>query len=76
MLAAVRYRGRDGRRRRWFVPLLPLLLLLIPILLIACVYFRISPLGGLRGLGRVVWALPGAVFDLDDGETAFSIHLR
>ncbi|MFJ6699049.1 hypothetical protein ACIQM4_23610 [Streptomyces sp. NPDC091272] len=81
-LVTVRYRRSDGRRRRLFVPVLPVLLVLSPLLLlavsaglVACVVFRISPLGALRGGLRVMWALPGTRFELADGRTVFSVNV-
>lgn len=77
------YRGGDGRLRRWHVPVLPVVLLLSPLLLlallagvIACLLFRISPVGALRGIGRFLWALPGTRIDIDDSETTMRIHIR
>jgi len=82
-LVTVRYRRRDGRRRRFFVPVLPVLLLLSPLLalvvpagMIACVVTRISPVGALRGIGRVLWALPGTRFDIDDGQVSMQVSVR
>ncbi|GIM91190.1 hypothetical protein Ato02nite_029830 [Paractinoplanes toevensis] len=70
-------------RRRFFVPVLPVVLVLAPLLLlavlgglIACRVYRISALGALRGLGRLLWALPGARFEIDDGQTAVRVSVR
>jgi len=82
-LVAVRHRRRDGRPLRLYVPVLPAALLLSPLLLlavlgalVACVVFRISPAGALRGAGRLLWALPGTRIEVDDGQTAFAITVR
>ncbi|GAB2602567.1 hypothetical protein Aab01nite_62360 [Paractinoplanes abujensis] len=82
-LVTVRYRPEADLRHTWYVPVLPVTLLLSPVLvlalvggLIACVVFRINPVAALLGLGRVVCALPGAVFDLADGRTAVQVTVR
>ncbi|MEU4480573.1 hypothetical protein AB0F68_21330 [Micromonospora sp. NPDC023966] len=76
-LVTVRYRRLDGSWLRLYVPVLPVLLLLSPLLvlavlagLVACHLTRISPVGALRGTGRLLWALPGTRIDIDDGPTA------
>jgi hypothetical protein len=82
-LVTVRVRRRTGRRVRLYVPVLPVALLLSPLLLlavlggcVACVVFRIDPLGALRGAGRVLWALPGARFEMTQGRTAVHVSVR
>ena len=82
-LVTVRGHGRDGRRRRLVVPVLPVVLLLSPLLLlvvlagvIACRVNRISPVKALRGLGRLLWALPGTRFHLEHDRTAVQVDVR
>ncbi|GAB2903045.1 hypothetical protein [Streptomyces mayteni] len=82
-LVTARWRRSDGRWRRLFVPVLPAALLLSPLLVlavlggvIACLATRVSPLGALRGAGRVLWALPGTRFEIEDGRMAFLISVR
>jgi len=82
-LVTVRYRRPDGRWRRLYVPVLPVLLVLSPLLLlavlaglVACVIFGVSPVGALRGTGQLLWALPGARFELTEGRTAFLVRVR
>jgi hypothetical protein len=82
-LVTVRYRRHDGRRRRLYVPVLPVLLLLSPLLLLAvlaglaaCLVFRVSPVGALRGTGHLLWAVPGTRFEIEDGRTAVLISVR
>ncbi len=55
-LVTVRHRRPDGRRLRLYVPVLPVLLVLSPLLLlavpvglVACLATRVSPVGALRG---------------------------
>jgi hypothetical protein len=82
-LVTVRYRRSDGRRRRLYVPVLPVLLVLSPLLLlavlaglVACLVFQVGPVGALRGVGRLLWALPGTRFELEEGRTAFLVSIR
>ncbi|TDC73081.1 hypothetical protein [Streptomyces hainanensis] len=82
-VVTARWRRSDGRWRRLFVPVLPVALLLSPLLLlavfggmIACLATRVSPLGALRGVGRVLWALPGTRFEIDDGRMAVLVSVR
>ncbi|TDC20655.1 hypothetical protein E1265_21165 [Streptomyces sp. 8K308] len=82
-LVTVRHRRPDGRWRRLYVPVLPVVLLLSPLLLlavlggvIACLIFRIGPVGALRGVGRLLWALPGARFEMEQGRTAVLVSVR
>lgn len=82
-LVAVRYRRPDGRWLRVYVPMLPVLLVLSPLLLLAvlrglvtCLIFRVSPLRALRGTGHVLCALPGTRFEIEDGRAAVLISVR
>jgi hypothetical protein len=83
LLVTVRQHRGDGRRRRWYVPVVPVLLVLSPLVvlalaagLVACLVFRVSPVGAARGAGRVLWALPGARFEIAHGGTAVSVSVR
>lgn len=72
--------------RRWsqlYVPVLPVLLVLSPLLvlavlvgLVACVATRVSPVGALRGVGQLLWALPGTRIELQQGGTAVLVSVR
>jgi len=82
-LVTVRYRRPDGRWLRLYVPVVPVLLVLSPLLLlavlaglVACVATGVSPVGALRGVGQLLWALPGTRFELDDGQTAVLVSVR
>jgi uncharacterized RDD family membrane protein YckC len=82
-LVTMRYRRPDGRWRRLWVPVLPVVLVLSPLLVLAVLgglivgrVYGISPWGALRGAGRVVWALPGARFEIEDGQTALLVSVR
>jgi hypothetical protein len=85
-LVTVRYRRADGRWLRLYLPVLPVLLVLSPLLLlavlgglVACLVFRVSPVspvGALRGIGQLLWALPGTRFEIEDGRTAVLVSVR
>jgi hypothetical protein len=82
-LVTVRHRRPDGRWRRLYVPVLPVLLVLSPLLLlavlaglVACLATRISPVGALRGTGQLLCALPGTRIEIDDGRTAVLVSVR
>ncbi|WUH99160.1 hypothetical protein OHR68_37565 [Spirillospora sp. NBC_00431] len=83
LLVTIRHRRRDGRSLRLYVPVPPVLLLLSPLLLIAvlggvvaCLLFQVNPVGALRGVGRLLWALPGSRFEMDQGGTAVLVSVR
>jgi hypothetical protein len=82
-LVTVRHRRPDGRWLRLYVPVLPVLLVLSPLLLLAvlaglaaCLAFRISPAEVLRGTGQLLWALPGTRFEIEEGRTALLVSVR
>jgi hypothetical protein len=82
-LVTVGYRRSNGRWLRLYVPVLPVLLVLSPLLLLAVLAglvayraTRVSPVGALRGIGQLLWALPGSRIELDDGQTALLISVR
>jgi hypothetical protein len=82
-LVTYRQRRRDGRWLRLYVPVLPVLLVLSPLLLlaalagvVACLVSRVDPVGALGGVGRLLWALPGARFELQQGRLAVLVSVR
>jgi uncharacterized RDD family membrane protein YckC len=82
-LVTYRHRRPDGRWRRLYVPVLPVLLALSPLLLlavpaglVACLVVRVSPVGALCSLGRLLWALPGTRFEIEYGPTAVQVSVR
>lgn len=82
-LVTIGWRRRDGRWRRLYVPVLPVLVVLSPVLLlavlgglIACVVFGVRPLGALRGAGRLVWALPGTRFEIEQDGMGVLVNVR
>lgn len=82
-LVTYRHRRPDGRWLRLYVPVLPVLLVLSPLLLlvvlaglVACLVFRVSPVGAVRGIGHLLCVLPGARFEMEDGRTAVQVSVR
>ncbi|SCG66298.1 hypothetical protein [Micromonospora inositola] len=82
-LVTYRQRRPDGRWLRLYVPVLPVLLVLSPLLLlvvlaglVACLVFRVSLVGALRGTGQLLCALPGTRFEIEDGRTAVLVSVR
>ena len=82
-LVAVRHRRTNGRWLRLYIPVLPVLLVLSPVLvlavlagLVACVVTRISPVGALRGTGQLLCALPGTRIEVQQGRTALLISVH
>ncbi len=82
-LVTVRRRRPDGRWLRLYVPVLPVLLVLSPLLLlavpaglVACLVTRVSPVGALRGTGQVLTALPGTRIEIEQGRTAVLVSVR
>ncbi|MCI0690276.1 MAG: hypothetical protein L0Y54_24010 [Sporichthyaceae bacterium] len=82
-MVTVRHRRPDGRGLRLYVPVLPVLLVLSPLLLlavlaglVACLVIRVSPVGALRGTGQLLWALPGTRFEVEQGRTAVLVSVR
>ncbi|MFD5186476.1 hypothetical protein ACFWMQ_28540 [Streptomyces sp. NPDC058372] len=82
-LVTVHYRRRDGHRRRLYVPVLPVLVVFSPLLLlavlaglVACLATQVRPMGALRGTGRLLWGLPGTLFEIEDGHTFVLVSVR
>ena len=82
-LVTVRHRRPDGRWLRLYVPVLPVLLVLSPLLLlavlvglVACLATRVSPVGALRGTGQLLCALPGTRIEVEQGRTAVLVSVR
>jgi hypothetical protein len=78
-----RQRRRDGRWLRLYVPVVPVVLLLSPLLLVAvlaglvaCLVFRVRLVGALRGAGQLLWALPGTRFEIEQGRTVVLVSVR
>jgi hypothetical protein len=75
-------RRRDGSWLRLYIPVIPVVLLLSPLLLlavlaglVACIVFHICVVDALRGTGQLLRALPGTQFHIDDGRTAVHVNV-
>lgn len=82
-LLTVRMKRPNGRPVRIWVPVLPVLLVLSPLLLlavgltaVACAVYRISLLRALGSGWRLMSALPGTRFDIEHGRTAVLVTIR
>jgi hypothetical protein len=82
-LVTVRVRRPQGRRIRLWIPLLPVVLVLSPVLIlaalvavIACVAYRLSPVRALGGGWRLWCALPGTQIDIEHGGVAVLVNIR
>jgi hypothetical protein len=79
----LRYRRPGGRWLRLYVPVLPLLLVLSPLVLLAvlaglgaCLAVGVSPAGALRGAWQLLRALPGTRIEVAEGRTAVLVSIR
>jgi hypothetical protein len=82
-LVTVGQRRPNGRWRRLHVPVLPVVVVLSPLLslavlagLVACVVYRISLVGAVRGAGGLLWALPGTRIEVEQGRTVVLVSVR
>ena len=82
-LLTVGYRRAGRRWLRLYIPVVPVVLVLSPLLLlamvgglVACHLFKVSPVGALRGLGQLLWALPGTRIEFQEGRTALLVSVR
>lgn len=76
-LVTVRIRGENGRSHRFWVPLLPVVVVLSPLLIlaavvaaVACVIYRINPVRALGEVWRLFSALRGSRIDVEQGRSA------
>lgn len=82
-LLTVGVRRPAGRRFRLWVPVLPVVLVLSPIVVlavlaaaVACLVYRVSVVRALSTGWRIVSALPGTRVDVEQGRTAVLITIR
>ena len=82
-LVTVKVDRPDRRPIRVWVPVLPVALVLFPVVvlvvlaaIVACVVFRIGVVRALGAAWRVITALPGARFDIEQGRTAVLVAIR
>ncbi len=82
-LVTVRVR-RPGRRTiRVWIPVLPIVLVLSPILVlvavgvvVACLMYQVSAVRAFGTGWRIFWALPGTRFDVEQGGMALLVSIR
>jgi hypothetical protein len=81
-LVTVKVQRRAGRPVRLWIPLLPIVLVFSPLLIlgvlvgvVACVIYRINPVRALAGMWRLLSALPGARFDIEQARTAVLVTI-
>jgi hypothetical protein len=81
-LVTVRHRRPNGRWLRLYVPVLPVLLVLSPLLLlavlaglVACLATRVSPVGSLRGTEQLLRALLGTRIEIEQGRTVVLVSV-
>jgi hypothetical protein len=79
----VRVRTESRKTIRLWIPLLPVLLLLSPlvvvfvvVLVIACLTTRVNPVRALQTGWRLLWSLGGTRFEIEQGTTAVLVNLR
>ncbi|SCF17934.1 hypothetical protein GA0074695_4046 [Micromonospora viridifaciens] len=82
-LVSVRVRNGRGRRLRLWVPILPVLLILSPVLLlvlalaaVACLVWRINPVRALHATWRLLCALTGTRIEIEQSRTAVLVNIR
>jgi hypothetical protein len=82
-LVTVRHRRPGGRGLRLHVPVLPVLLVLSPLLLlaalaglVACLVFRVNPVGAVRAGALLVSAMRGTRIEVEHGRTAVLVSVR
>ena len=82
-VVTVRVRRPRGRQVRLWIPVLPVLLLLSPLLLlallalaVACLVYRVSAARALAAGWHVVAALRGTRVEIEQGGTAVLVNVR
>ena len=82
-LLTVRVKRPEGRPIRIWVPVLPVVLVLSPVVVlavlvaaVACLVYRVSLVRPLSTGWRIVSALPGTRVDVEQGRTAVLVTIR
>jgi hypothetical protein len=82
-VVSVRVRNGRGRRVRLWIPLLPVLLILSPVVLLvlalsalACLVWRINPVRALYAGWRLLCALSGTRIEIEQSGTAVLVNIR
>jgi len=83
LLVRVQVGRPDRRTLRFWIPVLPVLLLLSPLLVLAalaaavtCLVWRIPPIRALVAAGRLVCALRGTRIEIDQPDARLLIDVR
>jgi hypothetical protein len=83
LLVTVKVKRRNGYPIRIWVPVLPVLLILSPLIVvaagvaaIACLVYRISLIRAFGTGWRILSALPGTRFDVEQGRTGVLVSIR
>ena len=83
LLLTVRVKRPDGRPIRIWVPVLPVLLVFSPVVVlavlvavVACLVYHVNSVRALGTGWRLVSALPGTRFDIEQGRTAVLVAIR
>lgn len=81
-LVTVRVRRPQGRPFRIWIPVLPVVLVLSPLLVlaalgavVACLMYQVSVLRAFGTAARLMWALPGTRVDVREGRTAVFLSI-
>ena len=81
-LVTVRIRTGNGRKHRFWVPVLPIALVFSPLLIlagvvavIACLIYHINPFRALGGMWRLFTALRGSRVDVEHGRSAVLVTI-
>ena len=82
-LITVRIRRPQGRVIRIWIPVIPVLVLLSPLLIlgalvvgVACLMYRVNPFRALGTGWRVLWATSGTRVDVEQDNTAVLVNIR
>jgi hypothetical protein len=82
-LLTVRVKRPEGRPIRIWVPVLPVVLVLSPLLIlsalaaaVACLMYGVSVMRAFGAGWRLFCALPGTRVDIDEGRTAVLVSIR
>jgi hypothetical protein len=78
----VRVHSGQGRRLRLWIPVVPVLILLSPVLLlvvlavtVACLVYGVNPVRVLAAAWRLLTALQGFRLDIEQGRTAVRVNI-
>jgi hypothetical protein len=81
-LVTVRVRRPRGRPVNIWIPVLPVLLVLSPVLIVAlvvafvaCLIYRLRPVRSIGAVGRLFGALRGTRIDVEQGRTAVLVEI-